>query len=104
MHARRNLNRWQRDAALKLFALALLWTLAPLAPAFAHSQEDEAACRPDVMRLCKLAIPNVQRIVACLSQNKQRLSFACYKVFDREPSRGPVPNTQVEAQPHRWGQ
>ena len=41
----------------------------------------EAACTPDVFRLCSAQIPDEKRIVACLKQNTARLSPACRKVF-----------------------
>lgn len=67
-----------------IFALLL----AAASAAFAHSREDEEACRPDVLRLCLWAVPSgEQQIVACLMQNKRYLNDACYRVFDREPPR-----------------
>ena len=71
--------------------------------ASARTKEDEAACRPDVFRLCSAAIPNQTRIVACLERNKRQLSSACYRVFDRDLSSGPLPAAQTETQPPRWG-
>ncbi|MGO8953312.1 MAG: hypothetical protein ACLPWS_06930 [Rhodomicrobium sp.] len=43
--------------------------------------EEQAACTSDVFRLCAVHIPSESRIVACLKQNKARLSPACRKVF-----------------------
>jgi len=45
------------------------------------SAEEQAACTPDVFRLCAAQIPSESRIVACLKQNKAKLSPACRKVF-----------------------
>lgn len=70
--------------------------------ALAHSRDDEIACTPDVMRLCKSAIPSQTRIVACLVQYKRYLSFACAKVFDREEPTQSVPASRNE-RPHPWG-
>ena len=81
----------------------LLMVAAPVA-ASAHTIQDEAACTQDVYRLCRNEIPNVSRIVACLSDNKQRLSAGCFKVFDRgEPAAQPVPHAPAESKPYRWG-
>jgi hypothetical protein len=52
-------------------------------PAFAQSQDDQAACTPDVMRLCQQDIPDRGRIVACLVRSRLQLSSACSAVFNR---------------------
>ena len=69
----------QKFAALAIF-------LAAGGPAFAqsHSAEDEAACTPDVMRLCSEYIPNRETIIACLVQKKKEMSPPCAKVFSRQ--------------------
>jgi hypothetical protein len=65
----------------------LVFIIAALAiaagPAFAQSQEDQAACTPDVMRLCQQDIPDQGRIIACLVRSKLQLSPACSGVFNR---------------------
>jgi hypothetical protein len=43
--------------------------------------DEQAACKPDVFRLCSEFIPNEARIVACLKHNREKLSPACKKVF-----------------------
>ncbi len=45
------------------------------------SADDQAACTPDVFRLCAAEIPSETRIVACLKQKKAKLSPPCRKVF-----------------------
>ncbi len=52
-------------------------------PAFAQSQEDQAACTPDVMRLCQQAIPDRSLIVACLIRSRLQLSPGCSGVVKR---------------------
>jgi hypothetical protein len=53
-----------------------------LAGASAQQTSDaEAACTPDVFRLCSNQIPNQAKIVACLRRNKSQLSPGCKKVF-----------------------
>ncbi len=47
------------------------------------SQSDQDACEPDVHRLCDQYIPDETQIVACLKQEKKRLSPACAKVMSR---------------------
>ena len=92
---------------------ALLIAAAAMAPlatqthaqAQTHTKDDEAACRPDVFRLCAWAIPNQRRIVACLTQNKRYLSNACYRVFDRDQTSNPAATMPVrnEPPPAAWG-
>lgn len=47
------------------------------------SQDDQAACEPDVHRLCDQYIPDEAQIVACLTKEKKHLSPACAKVMSR---------------------
>lgn len=68
----------------KLILIAVLgMVLIGAGPAFAQSQEDQAACTPDVMRLCQQDIPDHARIVACLLRSRLQLSPACSGVFSR---------------------
>ena len=58
------------------------------------SYEQQMACTPDVWRLCGAAIPDVDRIVACLRQNTPNLSDGCRAVFQSNDSmdqQQPVP-------------
>jgi hypothetical protein len=67
-------------------ALALLLSIGAPGAAFAqqtHSAEDEAACTPDVMRLCQEFIPDRDAIVTCLIKKKKDMSPECTKVFSR---------------------
>jgi hypothetical protein len=77
-------------------------SLAPLS-ASAYTAADEAACRPDVFRLCAVAIPDQNRIVACLERNKRQLSLPCYRVFDREPNGRPAAPVRGGSYPYQWG-
>jgi hypothetical protein len=45
--------------------------------------EDRAACHADVERYCQAAIPDSMRILACLQQNRQRISPACQGVLQK---------------------
>jgi hypothetical protein len=62
-------------------------------PALAQSQEDQAACTPDVMQLCQQDIPDHSRIVACLVRSRLQLSPACSAVFNRARTAS-VPRTK----------
>jgi hypothetical protein len=62
-------------------AIAAACCFATATSSAEHSADAESACTPDVFRLCRAQIPSENRIVACLKQNKARLSPACRKVF-----------------------
>lgn len=69
-----------RNAARMAVAAALCLAAAnAMAEPGTKNQQD--ACRPDVYRLCHEFMPVTQRIVACLKQNRSKLSPACRKVF-----------------------
>jgi hypothetical protein len=68
-----------------LFALtAILYTTSSFA---LGTDEQRAACTPDVFRLCSSEIPSIDRIVACLKTNKASLSVGCKAVFSAPPER-----------------
>jgi hypothetical protein len=84
-----------RAAPLRLAAAAML--LATLASASAQepyrgTAADQQACTDDVMRLCNQFVPDEQRIVACLIQNRRSLGPACRAVFSRGPEAGKPPS------------
>jgi hypothetical protein len=59
------------------------------APVLAQSEyrgtpADQAACKPDVFRLCAGEIPSVRKITACLRRNMARLNPGCAAVFANE--------------------
>ncbi len=65
-------------------------TLIADSPALAQSRdqyrgtpEDQAACRPDVLKLCGPEIPDVGRITQCLRyyNSNRKLSPECAAVF-----------------------
>jgi len=39
------------------------------------------ACTPDAYRLCNTEIPNVEKVIICLNNNRAKLSPACEAVF-----------------------
>jgi hypothetical protein len=52
---------------MKKLALIVAALTIYAGPAIAQSQEDQAACTPDVMRLCQQDIPDRDRVIACLA-------------------------------------
>lgn len=68
----------------RLVAFAFVVTAIVLCkPALAQTPEDERACTPDAFRLCEEAIPDRERVKACLIANMRRLSPECRQVFQR---------------------
>jgi hypothetical protein len=68
--------------------IAIGGAMSVVAPAssqeYRGTMEQQMACTPDVWRLCGDAIPDVNRIVACLRQNKPQLSGGCRAVFESQ--------------------
>jgi hypothetical protein len=60
--------------------------------ALAYSQQQQDACTPDAMRLCSAFIPDVDRITACMIQNKARLTPPCAVYFQPPMRAGLVPS------------
>ena len=67
-------------AHMRTFSTVLL-TVLMVGPAFAYTDEQVAACTPDVMRLCSGAIPDQGRIIKCMMQKKKQVSLACMMTF-----------------------
>jgi hypothetical protein len=65
-----------KKIAIIVAALAVVGCAA--GPAFAQSQEDQAACTPDVMRLCQQDIPDQGRIIGCPVRSKLQLSAGVF--------------------------
>jgi hypothetical protein len=51
----------------------------------AYTQEQEAACSGDAFRLCGPEIPDVDRVTACMVENKSQLSPGCLVYFRPAP-------------------
>jgi hypothetical protein len=62
-------------------ALAFL-AVAPVA-ATAETQDEQQACMGDAFSICGHAIPDRDRVGACLAENIKRLSSACRTVMLR---------------------
>jgi hypothetical protein len=71
---------------IKFSTVAFMVMIAAPFPASAYTQEDAQACTPDAMRLCQAAIPDPDRVTACLIQAKRDLSPACASVMNRSTS------------------
>ena len=103
--ARYNEHPWVLAATMPLSGLAaaglLLATLstASAEESYRGSAIDQQACTDDVFRLCNQFVPDEQRIVACLIQNRRYLSPACRAVFSRGPEAGKPRPRDGDARP-----
>ena len=69
---------------------ATLAIMAALAPGVASAeistdtvrQKAEQACYDDVNKLCAAAIPDEDKIVACMKQHRAQLSPRCRTIYD----------------------
>lgn len=90
----------------------MLMPSAVSAEPYRGTWEQQMACTGDVWRLCGSAIPDTDRIVACLRQNTPNLSDGCRAVFQSNdsmnqqsvpiPPRGrvaPAPGTRLQKHP-----
>ena len=64
-------------------ALALALVVFLPAAALAQSQEEQNACMNDAFQVCGHAIPDRDRVAACLSENFNRISLPCRQVMQR---------------------
>ena len=69
--------------------------LAPIA-ATAQTQEEQQACTDDAYNFCGHAIPDRDRVAACLNQNLSRISSACRIVMLRYSKSAPVTATRTK--------
>ena len=64
--------------------LAVALTVATFSTgALAQSNEEQQACMNDAFRVCSATIPDRNRTIACMVQNKAQLSSACQMVMDK---------------------
>jgi hypothetical protein len=51
-------------------------------PNFQGTPEEQTACRPDVDRFCREAVPDTFRVLACLQSERARISAQCRRVLE----------------------
>jgi hypothetical protein len=76
MSANRSETFWLGLLVATMFALLMQPTTGR-----AYTQEQEAACSGDAFRLCGPEIPDVDRVTACMVENKSQLSPGCLVYF-----------------------
>ena len=75
----------QSRMCLSGLMLAIALSLSfPSSAALAYTPEQQQACTPDAFRLCGDAIPDVERVTACMIARKSELSPGC-RVYFRSP-------------------
>jgi hypothetical protein len=62
--------------------------------AYSYTPEQQQACTPDAFRLCGDAIPDVDRITACMIRKQAQLSPGC-RVYFRAPEPLAAPVTML---------
>lgn len=77
-------------ASLPFPGLALAQAIPnPFNQMFQGTPQDQAACRPDSNRFCKDAEPDQFRVLACLKENRTKISVPCQNVLKRNGQWGP---------------
>jgi hypothetical protein len=90
-----NQRRFYLGAALSV-AISIMGQNGALAQGTQGTPEQQAACQPDVMRLCGNFIPDVDRIVACLKTNEPNLNPACHDVMFPYVPEEPKPKAKAK--------
>ena len=69
--------------------LAVILTAGVLSSAaYAQSSQEQQLCMDDAFKVCGHTIPDRNRTIACMVQNKSRLSSACQMVMDKYSTGG----------------
>lgn len=72
-----------RRRAVALSAAAMMLALSTSPGSAQGTAEDRSACIPDAFRLCSAAIPDADRVIACLKTERVKLSTACRTVMKK---------------------
>ena len=91
----------RKQQILRIFVVAVAAAMMGGTAAAQHrgTMEQQMACTPDVFRLCGAAIPDENRIVACLQANTLQLSAPCRSVFESSDSANGLPPNSVNQPP-----
>jgi hypothetical protein len=85
------MSRIGRACSMPAIALSLSFLSSA---AQAYTPEEQQACSPDAFRLCGDAIPDVDRVTACMIRKKHELSPGC-RVYFRSPEPVAAPVTMA---------
>lgn len=72
--------------------VAAVTALMVFAPAVAVAQnkgtkEQQDACQADVFKVCADAVPDEDKIIACLNKNLLKLSYKCQILIEPDPKK-----------------
>ena len=70
--------------------IALAFVAVAPSTSLAQSQEEQNACMNDAFNVCGHAIPDRDRVAACLHQNVSRVSTACRAVMQKYSKAAPA--------------
>jgi hypothetical protein len=73
------------------FALAFAILAIMPTGALAQTQDEQNACIDDAFSVCGHAIPDRDRVAACLAANIKRISSQCRAVMQRHSKSAPQP-------------
>ena len=73
-----------------------VFAFAPAAASAAESQDEQNACMSDAFSVCGHAIPDRDRVAACLARNLNRISAPCRTVMLRYSRSAPVTATRAK--------
>jgi type II secretory pathway component PulL len=77
---------------LAAFAAVLVYAMSSVPAAAQGTPEQRAACQGDAQRLCGQFIPDVERITACMVQNRRYVSRPCRLAIEAGRKRGRTRN------------
>jgi hypothetical protein len=73
----------------RVIAFAFLLSLAGFAgnASAATPEEQQAACQDDAFKFCNDAVPDEEKVKACLIENRRKLTTACRAILSGGRSR-----------------
>lgn len=74
--------------------VVMLMTSCGAAQAQDYTADQQALCAGDAFRLCSSAIPDVDRVTACMVQKQAQLSPGCAQFFEPVPASTRKPATK----------
>jgi len=72
-----------KAASLKMVLIAGAMVSVPAVASAQGTAQERSACIGDAFQFCMPDIPNVSRIEACLTKNKDKLQPACRAEFEQ---------------------
>jgi hypothetical protein len=76
---------------MKQIAILVVAACCAASGATAQSQDEQQACTNDAFQFCQDAIPDHNRVFACLAENRHAISPACQLVMARYLPAEPAP-------------